>query len=155
MKLIDKLVHKRFKPKCLLSIGVNTLSGSGSGGYTGGLTTPAFLDKNKYVTSDSTSPSRFSEIEELYLKNNTDAKDLIVNMNGVITIEDGMANEQYEAIRVTYSPLALDLNILLKIYSFTSGDKIIFAKDSQKNKVIDYLNSNNISIDIIDLVDFK
>lgn len=156
MKLIEKIIKKRFNPKCGLgSIGVNTFSTSGSGGFTG--TSPtlvAFLPKSKTL-SDASSVSNFSEIEEIHLRNNKDAKDLIINMNGIVTIEDGMANEQFEAIRVTYSPLALDLSIIIKIYSFTSGDKAIFAKNSQKNKLIDILNSNNISIDVIDLVDFK
>lgn len=152
----NKIISK-FKPRCGLSIGVNTMSASGnqtvtaagSTGFVGtGDTLPAFMPKSL--------ASGFGEIEELYLKNNEDAKDLIVNLNGIITIEDGKANEQYEAIRITYGSLALDLNVLIKIYSFTSGDRTIFAKDSQKNKLLDILSSNNISsINIVDFVSFE
>lgn len=99
---------------------------------------------------------KLSEIEEVYFRNNEDAKDLIAKINGVVTINVGKANEQYEAICVVYDALSLDLNMLLKIYSFTSGEKAIFAKDAkQKNKFADILKSMNISVDVIDLVDFK
>lgn len=100
--------------------------------------------------------SKFNEIEEIFFKNNKDAKDLISNINGVAAISAGIANEQYEAIRISYDAISLDLNILIKIYSFTTGDKIIFNKDeTQKNKFSDILNSMNISMDIIDLVNFE
>lgn len=110
----------------------------------------------------STGPIAFipkigDKIENIHLKNNEDARELIVNLNGVVSIEFGKANEQYEAIRVSYSALSLDLNALIKIYSFTSGDKVIFAKDPEhKKKYLDILNSMNISsVDVSDLVRFE
>lgn len=101
--------------------------------------------------------SAFNEIEEIYVRSNEDAKDLIVNINGVVIIDIGTANKQYEVIRVSYDALSLDLNALIKIYSFTSGEKLIFVKDDkQKNKFLSILNSMNISsIDIIDLIGFE
>jgi hypothetical protein len=157
--MVINKIKSKFKPKCGLSIGVNTFSASGnqattpavSGSFVGaGATLPAFLPKN---LADSS--SKFSEIEEICLRNNKDAKDLIININGVITIEDGIANEQYEAIRIAYSPLILNLNFLIKIYSFTSGDRVVFAKDSQKSKLANALKSISTPIEIIDLIDFK
>lgn len=111
----------------------------------------------KQPSEASGSFSKFNEIEEIYVRNNEDAKDLITNISGVVTIDFGTVNEQYEVIRVSYDALSLDLNVLVKIYSFTSGDKAIFAKDEkQKNKFLDILNSMNISsISIIDLVHFE
>lgn len=102
-------------------------------------------------------PKIGDKIENIHLKNNEDARELIVNLNGVVSIEFGKVNEQYEAIRVSYSALSLDLNALIKIYSFTSGDKVIFAKDPEnKKKYLDILNSMNISsVDVSDLVRFE
>lgn len=100
--------------------------------------------------------STFNEIEEIYVKNNEDAKDLISKINGVVSISVGTANKLQEAIRVNYDALSLDLNIFIKIYSFTSGDKSVFVKDNkQKNKISDIAKSMNISIEIVDLVSFE
>jgi hypothetical protein len=108
------------------------------------------------IEKEESSSTFIEEIEEIYVRNNEDAKDLIVNINGIVTIDFGTVNEQYEAIRISYDSLVLDLSILIKIYSFTSGDKAIFAKDTnQKNKFKDILNSMNVFIDIIDFVDFN
>ena len=118
----------------------------------------AFRNRKKVgqLGEASESLSKFNEIEEIHVRNNEDAKDLIANINGVVTINVGTANKQYEAICVVYDALSLDLNMLLKIYSFTSGEKAIFVKDTkQKNKFADILKSMNISVDIIDLIDFK
>jgi hypothetical protein len=106
-------------------------------------TLPAFREGNE-------------KIEDIYLKNNDDAKDLILNLNGVITIGFGTANEQYEVIRVSYNSF-LDLNVLIKIYSFTSDNKIVFAQNSkQKKKYKDILDSMNIfSVSVDDLVHFE
>jgi hypothetical protein len=96
-------------------------------------------------------------IEEIYVKNNKDAKDLIIGLNGVVTMGFGTANEQYEVIRISYSEMTLDLNTFIKIYSFSEGDKIIFAKDSkQKTQYLNIVKSMNISsISVVDLVYFE
>lgn len=101
--------------------------------------------------------STFNEIEEIYFKNNEDSRDLITSINGVVTMDFGVVNKQYEAFRVVYDALVLDLNILFKIYSFTSGKKAVFVKDdNQKNKISEILNSLNVSsIDVLDFVDFE
>lgn len=156
MKLIEKIIRKKLKPtKSSLTIGVNTFSASGSGGFTSLPSMVAMFPKDNAEALKKGSISKLDEIEEIYLKKNQDVKNLIISLGGVITIEDGIANEHYEAIRVTYSTLSLDLNIIIKIYSFTSGEKVIFTKDSQKNKIKFILDHNNISIDIIDLIDFE
>lgn len=96
------------------------------------------------------------QIEEIYVLNNEDAKDLIISLNGVITVGFGKANDQYDAIRIGYEISTLDLSALIKIYSFTSGNKIIFAKNSkQRNEYDNILKSKNFHVDIIDLVNFE
>jgi hypothetical protein len=101
---------------------------------------------------------RSDEVTDIYLKENEDAKDLISSLNGIVSIRSGVANDRHEVICVTYNNF-LDLNMLMKIYSFTSGDKKIFAQNSkQKEKYLNILNSKNISstdIDIVDLISFE
>ena len=110
----------------------------------------ATLEKNRLS-------SKFNEIEEIYFKSNEDSKELIASINGVVTIDFGVVNKQYEAFRVVYDVLVLDLNVLFKIYSFTSGEKAVFVKDdNQKNKISEVLNFLNVSsIEIFDFVDFE
>lgn len=153
MKLLDKIL-----PKIKILAAPTDLAGI-DGIDRGTYQTFRLRDRrelSKQPSEASGSLSSFNEIEETYVRNNEDAKDLIAKINGVVTINVGKANEQYEAICVVYDALSLDLNMLLKIYSFTSGEKAIFAKDAkQKNKFADILKSMNISVDVIDLVDFK
>lgn len=120
------------------------LAGSGGANNFAQTFSPAFAPK-------------LDQIEEIYVKNNKDAKDLIIGLNGVMTIGFGTANEKYEVIRISYSEMTLDLNIFIKIYSFTDGDKIIFAKDSkQKKECLNIINSMNISsVSVLDLVYFE
>jgi len=156
MKLMDKIIKSKFGLSTFKILGAPTTIAS-IDGFDPNLPL-GFRNKKEVVQPSESSEllSKFNEIEEIYLINNEDAKDLIVKINGVVAIELGTANEQYESIRVIYDALSLDLNILFKIYSFTSGDKIIFAKDEkQKNKVIDILHSMRISIDIVDLSKFE
>jgi hypothetical protein len=96
------------------------------------------------------------KIEDIYLGYNEEAKGLIINLNGIVTISLGTANEQYESIRVSYNAF-LDLNALIKIYSFTSGNKIIFAQDhKQKKEYSNILKSINVSsVSVLDLVYFE
>lgn len=158
MKLMEKMIKSKF--------GLSTFRILGAPGPIAGVDdadagTPITfrLKDSRKLTNPSESGgslSAFNEIEEIYVRNNEDAKDLIVKINGVVTINFGTANEQYEVIRINYDALSLDLNTLIKIYSFTSGDKAIFAKDDkQRNKISYILNSMNISIDVIDLVNFE
>lgn len=159
MKLMDKMIKSKFGLSTFKILGApNTLVGID--GVDAG-TPQAFRVRdtrklNGQPGESSESFSKFNEIEEIYVRNNEDAKDLIFKINGVVAINVGMANEQYEAIRVNYDDLSLDLNTLIKIYSFTSGDKAVFAKDDgQKNKISQILKSMNISIDVVDLVSFE
>lgn len=110
----------------------------------------ATLEKNRLS-------SKFNEIEEIYFKSNEDSKELIASINGVVAIDFGVVNKQYKAFRVVYDSLVLDLNVLFKIYSFTSGEKAVFVKDdNQKNKISEVLNSLSVSsVEILDFVDFE
>ena len=175
MKLIDKIskfinTKNKGKGKVLVKSNLPTfkvcagyLTDLASSNVDGGAGCPAVTFRRRDNPGDLAqkarekgSSSTFNEIEEIYLRNNEDAKDLILNLNGIVTIDFGIANQQYEVLRISYDALALDLSMLIKIYSFTSGNKGIFVKDAnQKNKFTDILNSVNISIDIIDLVSFE
>jgi len=155
MKLIEKITKSKFGLNTFKIMASPTDIAGVDDADIGTFISFRLEDDRKLDAKTIEKSGSFNEIEEIYLRNNEDAKDLIVNINGVVSMDVGTANNQYEVIRVSYDALSLNLNTLIKIYSFTSGDKSIFAKDDkQKNKFENVLKSIKISIEIIDLIDF-